>query len=35
MIDQVITQFDKGLRTLFAPARSARPIPVAICPKSR
>ncbi|MDT3668706.1 MAG: 2-polyprenyl-3-methyl-6-methoxy-1,4-benzoquinone monooxygenase [Aromatoleum sp.] len=27
MIDQVITQFDKGLRTLFAPARSARPIP--------
>ena len=27
MIDQVITQFDKGLRTLLAPARSLRPIP--------
>lgn len=27
MIDQLITQFDKGLRTLLAPARSVRPIP--------
>lgn len=27
MIDNAIIQFDKALRTLFAPARSARPIP--------
>jgi ubiquinone biosynthesis monooxygenase Coq7 len=26
-IDDLITGFDKGLRTLFAPARSTRPIP--------
>lgn len=27
MLDRFITEFDKGLRTLFAPAISARPIP--------
>lgn len=27
MIDQVILQFDKALRTVFAPARSVRPVP--------
>jgi ubiquinone biosynthesis monooxygenase Coq7 len=26
-IDRLIIQFDKGLRTLFAPAQSARPVP--------
>src|SRR3954471_686046 len=26
-LDRVITAFDNGLRTLFAPARSARPVP--------
>lgn len=26
-IDRMIIQFDKGLRTLFAPAQSARPVP--------
>lgn len=27
MLDRFITEFDKGLRTLFAPAISARPVP--------
>ena len=27
MIDQAIIEFDKALRTLFAPAQSARPVP--------
>lgn len=26
-VDKLIIQFDKGLRTLFAPAQSARPVP--------
>lgn len=31
-IDQVIIEFDRALRTLFAPARSVRPVPGADCP---
>ena len=27
MIDQAIIEFDKALRTVFAPARSVRPVP--------
>ncbi|MBN8441632.1 MAG: 2-polyprenyl-3-methyl-6-methoxy-1,4-benzoquinone monooxygenase [Thauera sp.] len=27
MIDQLILEFDKGLRTVFAPARTVRPVP--------
>jgi len=31
MIDQLITEFDKGLRTVFAPAHSVRPYPDHAC----
>ena len=27
MFDRLIVEFDKGLRTLFAPAATARPFP--------
>ncbi len=32
MIDQAIIQFDRALRTVFAPARSVRPVPAADLP---
>lgn len=34
MIDEAIVQFDKALRTLFAPARSVRPTPGADVPET-
>lgn len=34
MIDEAIVQFDKALRTLFAPARSVRPVPGADLPET-
>lgn len=34
MIDQAILQFDRALRTVFAPARSVRPVPGADLPEA-
>lgn len=34
MIDQLIVEFDKGLRTLFADPRSIRPVPGAALPEA-
>ena len=33
MIDKAIVEFDKALRTVFAPARTARAVPVVTYPK--
>lgn len=35
MIDRAIIQFDKALRTLFAPARSVRPVPGGEIPEAQ
>jgi len=34
-LDQFITAFDKGLRTVFAPAHAARPTPAAAVPEAQ
>ena len=34
MLDQLIVEFDKGLRTVFGQARSVRPVPGAALPES-
>ena len=35
MLDRAILEFDKSLRTLFAPATSVRPVPGEMLPETR
>ena len=34
-IDRLIVSFDRGMRALFAPASSLRPVPGEACPRQK